>query len=197
METRIYHGNITPNDLARSLVAEFNHGNLRAQQLGRQEEIIVQIATRPGATSGGQTALTVTLQQIADGVRVQVGQQAWLGVAASLGYTALAALQNPFRLLSRLDDLAQDIEYLTLTDRVWAAIQRSVEAAEAGLELTERLRRVLCEYCRTANPVGEGRCIACGAPLGDAQPTTCTNCGFVIVANEDECPNCGQPVNRP
>ena len=34
MEQRIYHGKITPADLAQSLLAYFNRGNLRVQQIG-------------------------------------------------------------------------------------------------------------------------------------------------------------------
>jgi len=60
----------------------------------------------------------VLIQKVEDGVSVQAGQQAWLGVAASLGYTALAALRNPFTLLGRLDDLAQDVEYIQLSDNI-------------------------------------------------------------------------------
>ena len=36
----------------------------------------------------------------------------------------------------------------------------------------------------------EGRCIACGAPLGEVQPSTCANCGFVVQKEEKICPNC-------
>ncbi len=64
--------------------------------------------------SGGQTALTVAVQTTEDGVIIEIGQQAWLGVAASIGHTALSALRNPFSLLGRLDDLAQDIENIQL-----------------------------------------------------------------------------------
>ena len=121
----------------------------------------------------------------------EIGQQAWFGVAASLGTTALSALRNPFALLGRLDDLAQDIENLTLSDRVWQVIASSAQARGASKKLSERLRRMECEYCGTANPVGEPSCIACGAPLGKVQPGTCPNCGFVVKAGEKQCPNCG------
>ena len=173
MDRRIFHGNIQPNDIAQTLIGEFSRGNLHAQVLGRASKMAVQIATRTGAQSGGQTALTITLQATDEGVMVEIGQQAWLGVAASLGHTALSALRNPFALLSRLDDLAQDIENMQLTEKVWNAIDRAVKAAGASHELSERLRRVLCDYCHTANPVGEGSCLACGAPLGTVQPGTC------------------------
>ena len=194
MEPRIFHGNITPQDIASYLLAQFNRGNYRAQQLGRGEKIVVQIATRESPLAGGETALTVNLQTVEDGVTVQIGKQAWLGVAASLGMTALTAWRNPLALLSRLDDLAQDIENLQLCEQVWENIETVARAANVTFELSDRLRRIVCEYCNTANPVGEPNCIACGAPLGNVQPRTCKNCGFVVKTTELVCPNCGQKL---
>ena len=194
MEQRIYHGTLTPDLLAQALVAKFNRGNLRAQQLGSGQQVVVQVATRPGASSGGQTAMSITLQKVEDGVAVQVGKQAWLGVAASLGQTALAAIRSPFNLLGRLDDLAQDIENLQVSQQVWEAVEEVARASGASFELSERLRRMVCDYCNTANLVGEPACVACGAPLGSAQPRTCTNCGFVVKNNESICPNCRRPL---
>lgn len=191
MEQRFLHGDLRPVDLAQSLLAEFNRGSLRAQILQRPGGAAVQIATRPGAHSGGDTALTVTFEEAPDGVMVRLGQQEWLSTAASLGWTTLAALRNPWTLLGRLDDLAQDVANLQLTQQVWEAIGRAAKAAGASHELSERLRRVKCPYCGVANPVGESSCIACGAPLGAAQPSTCPNCGFVLQTAESRCPNCG------
>ena len=192
MEQRIFHGDLTPNDLARALIGEFDRGNWRAQKLGNDQEIIIQIASREYPTAGGQTALAVTLRTVEDGVAVQIGKQSWFGVAASLGQTALSTLRNPWSLLGRLDDLAQDVENLKLSEEVWEVLEKSAYAIGASFELSERLRRLVCEYCLTANPVGESNCLACGAPLGPAQPTTCRNCGFVVRTQESICPNCGQ-----
>jgi hypothetical protein len=194
MEQRIYHGNLTPSDISTSLMAHFNRGNLRAQQLGNTDRLIVQIGTRPGSMAGGDTTVSVVLQKVEDGVAVQLGQQAWLGIAASLGTTALSAIKNPFNLLGRLDDLAQDISNLQINEQVWEAIDEVARAAGASKELSNRLRRAVCPYCRTANPVGEPSCIACGAPLGEVQPRTCPSCGFVIKAAETICPNCKKPL---
>lgn len=194
MDRRIFHGNLTPTDIAEALLAEFNHGNFRAQVLGRSDKLAVQIGTRLGAPSGGQTALTVTLQKVADGIMVEMGQQAWLGVAASLGQTAVSLLRNPLNLLGRLDDLAQDIESLQLGENVWQVIARTAAAAGASHELSERLRRIACEYCGVANPIGEAACMACGAPLGEAQPDTCPHCGFAVSRQEIQCPNCGKSL---
>lgn len=194
MEQRIFHGNLTPKALASALQGEFNRGNLRTQQIGSAQKVIVQIATRDQPLSGGQTALTVSIEAVEDGVAVSIGKQAWLGVAASLGMTALTAWRNPWHLLERLDDLAQDIENLQLSEKVWQNIEATARNLGANFELSDRLRRTVCEYCLVANPVGEASCIACGAPLGRVQPDTCKNCGFVIKKRESICPNCGERI---
>ncbi len=190
MDRRILYGNIEPRDIAQALLAEFNRGNMQAQVVGHAEKMEVQIATRMGARSGGHTALTITIQKVEDGVMMEIGQQAWLGLAASLGQTAFSALRNPFNLLGRLDDLAQDIENLQLSENVWAVVNRTAAALGASRELSERLRRITCAYCGTANPLGEGSCLACGAPLGEAHPNACPNCGFAVRSGETVCPNC-------
>jgi hypothetical protein len=194
MDQRIYHGTITPADFARSLISNFNRGNFHVQQIGSGSHLSVQIATRSAPASGGQTGLSVDIQTVPDGVAVQVSNQQIFGVAASLGYSALAALTNPINLLGRLDDIAQDIQSLQLSDEVWKVIEAAAHAEGAGFELSERLRRVVCEYCGSANQVGDSNCVACGAPLGGAQPTTCRRCGFVTTTHETTCPNCKQPL---
>lgn len=194
MERRIFHGILTPTDIAQALLAEFNQGNMRAQVLGKSGKLAVQIGTRPGSVSGGQTAITVTIQKVTDGIMVDLGQQAWLGVAASLGQTAISVFRNPFSLIGRLDDLAQDIESLQLSESVWQTITQTAASAGASHQLTDRMSRLTCEYCGTANPLGEPACIACGAPLGNVHPTSCQNCGFVVLRNESICPNCGQKI---
>jgi hypothetical protein len=194
MQRQIYHGTAAPSDLAQALLAEFDRGNMRAQALGESDRLLVQIGTRPGALSGGETALAVTIQRVEDGLMVELGRQAWLGVAASIGVTALAALRNPLALLHRLDDLAQDIESMQMTDRVWKVISDTLASAGAVRTLSDRLRRIECEYCGTANPLSEAACVACGAPMGGQQPATCVKCGFVVKAGESVCPNCGNQL---
>ena len=194
MERRIFHGKIKPVDIAQALLGEFNQGNLQAQSFGQSEKMIVQIGTHPGAASGGQTAMTVTIQKHEDGIMVELGQQAWLGVAASLGASAFAALRNPFSLLGRLDDIAQDIENLQLGEKIWQVIDQTARAAGASTELSDRLKRLTCEYCGAANAVGDPSCIACGAPLGKAQPKTCRHCGYVARAGDKKCENCNKDL---
>jgi len=191
MDQKIFHGSVTPDDFAQSLLAEFNRGNYRVQKIGQNPKTVVQIATTERPSSGGQTAISVTITQVEDGVSIESGKQAWLGVAASLGQTALAAFRNPLSLLGRLDDLAQDIESLKLEEDIWKVIAEVARSTQSSQELSERLRRVECSFCGTANPVGQSNCIACGAPMGNVQPGTCKNCGFVITEGEKYCPNCG------
>lgn len=194
MDRRIFHGNIKPDDIAHALIAEFNRGHLHAQAVGNKDKIAVQIATRIGTMSGGHTALTISIQRVEDGIMAEIGQQAWLGVAASLGHTAISALRNPFSLLGRLDDLAQDVESMQLSENVWEIIDRTVATLGASYALSERLTRIACEYCGSANPLGEGNCLACGAPLGEIHPTTCAKCGFAVTTDETICPNCGKKL---
>ena len=190
MDRKFFYGNIKPNDIAQALMAEFNRGNFHAQVLGNTDQMAVQIATRSGAMSGGQTALTVNVHKVEDGIMIEMGQQAWLGLAASLGHTAISALRNPFSLLGRLDDLAQDVEGMQLSEQTWNVIDRAVQNLKASYALSEKLARIACAYCNSANPFGERSCLACGAPLGDLQPTTCPSCGFVVTTKEVVCPNC-------
>jgi RNase P subunit RPR2 len=198
MDIRTFHGNLSSDDLAKAIVSFFQRGNLFASSHNNPEnsQIIVQLATKNQPTFGGQTALGITLQDVEDGVMVQIGKQAFLGVAASLGVTALTAFRNPLNLINRLDDLAQDIEYLQLSDQVWDVIEDYAKAKGASFDLSERLRRYICNYCNTPNPLGESNCIACGAPLGNIQPKTCLKCGFVVNSNENYCTNCGAIIPK-
>lgn len=188
---RNFHGAITPQDIAQALIGKFNQSNIKAQQFGKGKQIFVQIASKERPRSGGTTSISVSIREIEDGVAVKIGKQSWLGVAASLGQTALYAWKNPWRIIERLDDIAQDLEYLQLTDQIWDTINTTAKSMKATYELSERLRRITCDFCETANPVGEPNCIACGAPLGNKQPLTCQNCGFPLNKNDIDCPNCG------
>jgi DNA-directed RNA polymerase subunit RPC12/RpoP len=192
--TRAYYGNIYALDLARALKAAFHRGNYAVQTYGKPEKIILQISTHRQISKGGQTALTVHLTDIPDGVMVSMQQQKWLGVAASLGVSALATAVNPWNLLSRIDDIAQDIESLNLIDDIWKTIEQRVHLAGASTRLSQKLARVTCPYCYSAIQTGESQCTACGAPLGEVQPYACPHCGFLATPGETVCRNCHQPL---
>jgi hypothetical protein len=192
---RFYHGDIEPEDMAQALVAAFHQGNMQAQQVGQGDKVMVQIATRQQARSGGKAALTVTIQKHEDGVAVALGQHEWLGAAASLGQTALSTLLNPWNLIGRLDDIAQDVISLTLTDKVWEAVEKFAQAAKVTKTLSDRLASVTCPYCGAANKVGAAECENCGGPLGEAQPVACPKCGNVMPPKSKFCANCGAALS--
>jgi len=189
-QQRTYHGDINPDEMAAALVAAFNQGNMRAQQVGEGDKVMVQIATRQGG-SGGKAALSITIQRVEDGVSAAMGQHEWLGVAASLGQTALTTLLNPWNLIGRLDDIAQDVTSLTLVDKAWEAVEKFAQAARITKTISERLQTVACPFCGTANKVGAPDCVNCGAPLGEYQPLSCPKCGNVMPAKSKFCANCG------
>ncbi|MEX0788348.1 MAG: zinc ribbon domain-containing protein [Anaerolineales bacterium] len=191
MQQRTFHGPVDPDIFADALLAEFDHGGLRAQTFGTSGHRVVQVASSEIPVSGGPTALSVDLVRVEDGVHVRLGTQAWLGVAASLGTTAWLAIRNPLSLLARLDDLAQDLASIQLSSAVWETLDRTAASRGASHLISERLRRVSCSYCSTANPVGEPRCLACGAPLGPNQPVACARCGTVSAVGTATCPACG------
>ena len=166
MTTKIYHGNITAQTLAKAISTRFTDEDMQAAYTKSEGQYIVRIGSRAQAQTGGKTAIGVVLQQLEDGVAVKIGKQDWLGIAASLGISALTARRNPFGLIGRLDDIAQDLENLSLDERLWSLIDEVAATMNASQHLSERLRRTTCAYCGTANPVGEPRCLACGAPLG-------------------------------
>jgi hypothetical protein len=195
MDRRVFHGNITPTDIARALMAEFHQGNTQTQILGESDNLTVQIASSQYSRSGGRTSVSINLQQMEDGVMVQVGEQQWLGVAASLGQTAISALLNPLNLLGRLDDIAQDVSSLQINEKIWQIIANVARTTGASQELSDRLSSVTCEFCGAANPVGGSTCVSCGAPLGTVQPKACPKCGYVLLHEEKFCPNCGQAIS--
>jgi hypothetical protein len=194
LEQKTFYGKIGVEDFARALVAEFDQGNLISRVIGRGDQRIVQIASPAEVSSGGRTAISVHLTKVEDGVHVHIGQQDWIGVATSMGFTALTALRRPSALISRLDDLAQDIASLQLSTRIWKTISDTAESLGAAHELSDRLRRLMCEYCLTANPVGAPHCVACGAPLGPNQPIACPSCGYLLDPEQSVCPECSERI---
>ena len=192
MEQRTYRGDIDPGGLADALLARFNHGDLMAQKvIGEEGHIIVQIAAREWGWGAARSALTVGIAPVEAGVRVTLGQQRWLDAAASLAITGLGALLNPLSLLGRIDDIARDVGKLTLPDQVWDAVEHYCESVGAKLGLAEKQLVVTCMYCGVGNPVGAGKCSACGGSLAEVQPVACPKCGFVMSKDARFCSRCG------
>lgn len=194
MDQRTYHGKVSPDELASALVAAFDQGARRAQQVGTGERVMVQIASREWNGSGGQAALAVSIARVADGVTVSLGQHEWLGAAASLLQTGIMALINPVSLLGRIDDVAQDVSSFSLPTQVWNVVDQYCRSVGAAMAISERLQSVVCPYCGVTNHVGDGKCAACGGPLGNAQPRICSKCGNVMGPTSKFCDVCGTPL---
>jgi predicted RNA-binding Zn-ribbon protein involved in translation (DUF1610 family) len=192
MEQKTYRGDIEPAGLADALLARFNHGDLMAQKVvGQEGHLMVQIATREWGWGAARSALSVGIAPVEGGVRVTLGQQRWMDAAASLAVTGLGALINPLSLLGRIDDIARDVGKLTLPDQVWEAVEHYCDSVGAQLGLAEKQLVVTCPYCGVGNPVGVGKCSACGGSLAEAQPVACPKCGFVMPPNARFCSRCG------
>jgi len=80
---------------------------------------------------------------------------------------------------------------LTLDDQVWEAVKHCGDSVGARLGLAEKHLVVTCPYCGVGNPVGEGKCSACGGSLAQVQPAACPNCGFVLSRGSRFCSHCG------
>ncbi len=194
MTQKVFHGDITPEDLADALVGEFSNDEFNANQNGDGDKIVVQIFKPQWRQSGGNTSLGISIQQHEDGVLVDMGDQEFLGVIASLGQTAFSLFQNPLNILGRLDDIASDVNSMQLPQKVWDSIERFSKVVGATKQISERLSSTACPYCNAANKVGATSCVQCGAPLGDVQPTACGECGFVNAKNAKFCSNCGKAL---
>jgi len=191
---KFFHGDISPLDIAQALQAEFEVSNYIVKRIGDKDKIILQLSTREHPSSGGRTGLVVFIQKVTDGVSVKLGNQSQFGILSSMGTTTFLLLKNPWNIITRIDDIAQDLQNMQLSDRIWKIIEETAKSKLANFEFSERLRRVICEYCQTPNPITATHCIACGAPLSQNRPRTCPNCGFVIESNAKVCPNCYTPL---
>ncbi len=192
MAERKFRGNITPGDLAEALVTQFNRGDYRAHKVGRGTQAVVQISTNRRIRGEPDTAITVTIAPTEEGVKVDMGEPQWLEVAADLVQTGLGALINPWSLVHRVDDVARNVQDLNLPQQIWTAVEQYVKTVGTRPALPPEPTMVTCPYCRTGNQIGEGRCVACGAPLGDVQPVRCPSCGRLLAAGTAQCPQCGE-----
>ena len=84
MKTKIYHGDLDPEEMAITLANFFNRGGLAAQSSVNGETAFVQIASRAGRGSGGRISIGVALAQRGERIEASVGDQSVLGLAGSL-----------------------------------------------------------------------------------------------------------------
>ncbi len=190
MDQRTFQGTIEPDEVADALLAQFNQGGTTAQRLGRGDRAVVQIGTFDRHRRV-ENALTVTVAKTADGVNVSLGQQEWLGAAADLAQAGLGALFNPLSLLGNLGEIVQDVSSFGLPQQVWDTVDRYCKSVGAGLGGSPQTTALVCPYCNAANQPSAPTCVGCGAPLGEAQPVYCPQCGQVAAHGTKFCARCG------
>lgn len=190
MITKTYYGKFQVNHFLNFLAATFRDQNLDVNVSNHGKRNVVRFVSSRGAKSGGQFALNLILTEFEGGVRIDIGTPEGLGVAASLGKTALFTLLNPYNLLVRLDDVAQDIENITLDQSLLKEIERYMRTNHLTLKLSSSLSKTVCEYCHSINDYGKSNCVSCGAPMGDTLLKTCPRCGFAMKNKLSRCPQC-------
>jgi hypothetical protein len=192
IEQRAYHGEISPEDLAHALVLRFNEGETRAHAIkGEGGRAVIQIQNRRIEYGDPNTAVTVQVSPTKTGITVSVSEQKLLGVAADMAKSGVKAWLNPINLIGELDDIARNVRWMGLRAEIWNAIDEYCQTQGSGRGAAGLLLNVVCPYCGTPNDVGTQTCVACKAPLAEAQPIVCSRCGFLNQPEANLCVNCG------
>ena len=191
MITKTFYGNFQLQHFVQFLAAAFRDQNLDVRVSRHGEKNVVRFVSSRLARSGGHFGLNLVVTEFNEGVKIEISNPENFGVAASLGKTAIAAMINPRNLFSRLDDVAQDLENISLDQNLMKMIEQYMRSNHLTLQLSEALSRSVCDYCQVANEYGVGNCVACGAPMGDVQAVTCKRCGHVVNKHADRCSQCG------
>lgn len=192
VEQRAYHGEIKPEDLARALVMQFNEGETRAHAIrGEAGRAVIQIQSRKVEYGDPSTAVTVQVSPTKTGITVSVSEQKLLGVAADMAKSGVKAWLNPLNLLGELDDIARNVRWMGLRSEIWKAVDEYCQLQGSARSAGGLLMNVACPYCGTPNEIGTATCVACKAPLAEAQPIVCGRCGFLNQPEAELCVNCG------
>lgn len=195
VEQRLYHGDISAEDMARVLVLRFDQGETRAAWMRAEgQRAVVQIRSRKVEHSDPNTEVTVHITPMQTGVTVAVSEQHVLGLAADLARTGLKGWRNPLRLVNELDDVARNVRWLRLRAEIWKAVDEYCQSRGSGRGAAAAFQNVVCPYCGTPNDLGAHVCEACGAPLAEVQPVVCASCGFLNEPEATLCVNCGAKV---
>jgi hypothetical protein len=128
MEQRIYHGEVSPADLAAFLVQQYDpQPDLQAQILGEGDSLLVQIGhgDHPEKIRHAVTVAITRAPEGEPGVAVTMGQQQWLtpgmvGYAAMMGL--ISVMVTPWVLFALIWPLSDLIGSAALPGDVWNAI---------------------------------------------------------------------------
>jgi ribosomal protein L40E len=196
MEQRVYHGTLSPEDLARMLLETWDRDQTMAQAFGEGPRMIVQIGQREAGwfSDEPRQALTLDIESIDDGVQVTMGQQQWykdgggqIMVGGLIGFLPFF-FTFPLGRLFGGDDGIDD----SLPGQIWRSIDQYVGQFGAATGATQRLQTIACPECGVANPQNARQCSACGAAL--TPPETCPHCGYLNPTGARFCNRCGSAL---
>lgn len=221
MEQRVYQGNSNPNALAQHLLDIWDQGDTVAQTLEGDEGIIVQVGQRSGGlfSDEPQSALTLALEPISDGLRVTLGEQQWyrdgggqIMVGGLIGFF-------PFFFTWPLGGGRDEPLDPQLANQVWESVEHYVQQYSAAIGptrlpqqldapmgtttrlpqqpvaatgATTRLAGIHCPSCGTENVSEAERCHECGTYL---QARACPQCGVSNPATANFCMRCGSSLS--
>lgn len=201
MEQRVYHGAITPEGLAQALLDEWDREQTVAQAFGENGQVIVQIGQREAGwfSDEPRQAMTLTIEPIGDGIRVNMGQQQWYKEndiqvfgGGFIGFFPFFLFPLGGGGLFGGDEGQIDQRLPSL---IWQSIDRYAGNFGAATGATRRLSTVACPECGVANPQGATSCSACGTQLS-AVPV-CPQCGYQNPVGANFCNRCGTRVGQP
>ncbi|MCU0492128.1 MAG: zinc ribbon domain-containing protein [Chloroflexaceae bacterium] len=196
MDQRIYHGTINPEQLAQHLLDTWDRDETIAQALEAEGGLVVQIGQREGGWFNDEPrqAITVGIEQLADGLRVGMGQQQWYKAGGQIMVGGLIGF-FPFFFAWPLGNLfrgGDDEIDGSLPGRIWQTIEQFTSQYGAATGPTRRLTTVECPACGVANPQDAAYCSACGTAL---QPQACPNCGRTNPPGASFCMHCGTALS--
>ena len=141
MEQRLYQGAIDPNALVQYLLDTWDQGDTVAQALEGDEGTIVQVGQRSRSffSDKPQSALTVALEPVSDGLRVTLGEQQWyrdgggqIMVGGLIGFF-------PFFFTWPLGGGRDEPVDPQMTSQMWESVERYVQQYGAVSGVTRRL----------------------------------------------------------
>ncbi|MBN1259071.1 MAG: zinc ribbon domain-containing protein [Anaerolineae bacterium] len=188
MRQRMFHGSITAAALADQLAARFQDRQHKTTVRHGHGTALIQIGSKHG------TPATVNIADTEGGVLVTLSRDRdWLDRVADGGeMIERAAAGNPLSMLAMLPDVIGELRKDNLAPEIWDAINEicALSRALAGEE-DAPANPIVCPFCATPNPAGQGRCVACGAPLPVDLPRVCPKCGRGHTSDALFCQACG------
>lgn len=146
MQQRVYHGTVSPDQLADYLVQLYDpQKNMQAQRIGEGDSLIVQIAMSdvPENKRGALTVAIVRAMDAESGVMITMGEQPWLtpqNMAYGAMMAAISVLVTPWALFGLIWPVSQILETRMLPNDVWNTIETFMIGQGARRSQTQEIQ---------------------------------------------------------